>query len=88
MINILQSLIFAKPDKFLSSIKRFIDQCGSTFIHALSLLVNNQSQSKNKRPTQNTHTESNDGSLGSEKLTKVLPNPLIFIDKKDPSMNQ
>ena len=88
MIDVLQSLVFAKPDKFLPSIKSLIDQCGSIFIHALLPLVNNQSQSKSKRLTQNTHIGRNDGFFGSGKLTKVLPDPLIFRDEKDPSIDQ
>ena len=40
IINALQSLAFAKSDKFLPSIKSPIEQCGSLFTHALLLLVN------------------------------------------------
>ena len=40
MIDVLQSLIFAKLDKLLLSIKSFIYQRGSTFKHILLLLVN------------------------------------------------
>ena len=88
MIDALQSSAFAKPNKLLPSIKSPIDQCGSTFTHALSLLVNNQSQSKSKRLTRNTHTRSDDGSFGSGKLTKALLDPPIFTDGKDPSIDQ
>ena len=42
MIDTLQSSAFAKPDKPLPSIKSPINQRGSTFIYALSPLVNNQ----------------------------------------------
>ena len=88
MIDALQSSVFAKPDKPLPSIESFIDQRGSTFTHALSPLVNNQSRSENKRPTRNTHTGSDNGSLGSGNFTKALPDPPIFTDGKDPSMDQ
>ena len=75
-------------DKLLLSIKGLIDQRGSTFTHALLPLVYNQSQNKSKRLIWNMHTKSNNGFLGSEKLTKVLPDPFIFTDGKDPSINQ
>ena len=88
MIDALQSSAFAKLDKPLSSIKSFIDQRGSTFTHALLPLVNNQSRSESKRLTRNTHTGSDDGSFGSGKLTKALPDPPIFTDGKDPSIDQ
>ena len=88
MIDALQSSAFAKPDKPLPSIESPIDQRGSTFTHALSPLVNNQSRSENKRPTRNTHTGSDNGSLGSGNFTKALPDPPIFTDGKDPSMDQ
>ena len=65
MIDALQSSAFAKPDKPLPFIKSLIDQRGSTFTHALSPLVNNQLQRESKRPTRNTYTRSDDGSLGS-----------------------
>lgn len=48
MINILQSLAFAKPNKLLPSIKTPINQYGSVFIYALSLLINKQSFNKNQ----------------------------------------
>ena len=88
MIDALQSLAFAKPDKPLPSIESFIDQCDSTFTHAFLPLVNNQSQSKNKRLTRNTHTGSDDGSLKSGKLTKTLSDLPIFTDRKNPSIDQ
>ena len=65
MIDVLQSSAFAKPDKFLPSIKSPLSQCGSIFTHALSILVNNQSQSKNKRLTKNMYIRIDDSSLGS-----------------------
>ena len=83
MIDALESSAFAKLDKLLPFIECPIDQRGSTFTHALLPLVNNQSQSKSKRLTRNTHTGSDDGSLGSRKLTKALPDLLIFTDGKD-----
>ena len=88
MINALQSLAFAKLDKLLPSIKSPIDPRSSTFTHALSLLVNNQSQSKNKQPIRNMYTRSDDGSFISRKLTKGLPDPSIFTDGKNLSINQ
>ena len=57
------------------------------FRHALLPLVNNQSQSKSKRSILNTHTKSDDSSLGSGKLIKTLPDPSIFTDKKNPSID-
>ena len=87
MIDASQSLVFAKSDKALPSIESFINQRGSIFTRALSPLVNNQSQSKNKRLTQNTHIGSDDGSFGSGKLTKALLDPCIFTDGKDPSID-
>ena len=88
MIDALQSSVFAKTDKLLPSIESPIDQRGSTFTHALSPLVNNQSRSESKRLTRNTHTGSDDGSFGSGKLTKALPDPPIFTDGKNPSIDQ
>ena len=88
MIDILESSAFAKSDKFLPSIKSFIDQRGSIFTYFLLPLVNNQLQSKNKRLIRNTHIRSKDGSFRSEKLTKALPNPLIFTNRKDSSIDQ
>ena len=60
MIDALQNLVFAKPEKPLSSIKSLINQRGSIFTYALFSLVNNQLQSKSKCPIQNTHVGSND----------------------------
>ena len=88
MIDALQNLAFAKPYKPLSSIESHTDQRSSTFTHVLLPLVNNQSQNKSKRPTQNTHTGSDDGFLQSGKLIKALPNPLIFTDGKNLSIDQ
>ena len=64
MIDVLQSSVFAKPDKPLPSIESPIDQRGLIFTHTLLLLVKNQLRSKSKRLTWNNHTGSNDGSLG------------------------
>lgn len=58
------------------------------FTHALFSLVNTQLPNKSERPTRNTHTGSDNGSLGSGKLTKALPDPPIFINGKDPSIDQ
>ncbi len=88
MIDALQSLVPLKPDIPLPSIKRPIDQRGSVFIHALSPLVNRRPSSISQWPTCNTNTGSDVGSLGSGKLTKVLPDPPIFTDGKDPSIDQ
>ena len=41
MMDALQILVFAKPDKPLPFIKSPIDQCGLIFTHALLPLVNN-----------------------------------------------
>ena len=87
MIDVLQSLVFAKLNKPLPSIKSLIDQRGSTFTHALLPLVNNQSQSKNKRITWNTHTGIDDGFFGSRKFTKTLSDSSIFTDGKNPSID-
>lgn len=46
MINILQSLAFAKSNKLLLFIKKIIDQYSSSFIYALSPLINRQLPSK------------------------------------------
>ena len=88
LIDSLQSLVFVKPDKFLPFIENLIDQRSSKFTYVLLPLVNNQLQSKNKHPIQNTYIRGDDGSLGSGNLTKALPNPFIFIDKKDLSIDQ
>ena len=88
MIDALQSSAFAKPNKPLPSIKSFIDQRSSTFIHAFLPLVNYQSRSESKCLTRNMHTGSDDGSFRSGKLTKVLPDPLIFTDGKHLSIDQ
>ena len=87
MIDVLQSLAFAKPDKSLPSIESPINQRGSTFTYVLSLLVNNQSRSKSKRLTQNTHTRSDDGFLASGKLTRALFDSPIFTNGKNLSIN-
>ena len=87
MIDALQSLLFAKLDKLLPSIKSSINQRGSTFTHALLFLVNNQSQSKSKCLIRNTHTGGDDASLGFGKLIKALPHPPIFTDRKNPSID-
>ena len=88
MIDALQSSASAKPDKPLPSVERPIDKRGSTFTHALSPLVNRQTPSESQRPTRNTHIGSDDGSFGSGKLTKALPDPPIFTDGKDLSIDQ
>ena len=88
MIDVLQNSVPLKPDIPLPSIERSIDQRGPAFTHALSPLVNRRPPSESQRPTRNTHTGSDDSSLGSRKLTKALPDPSIFTDGKDPSIDQ
>ncbi len=88
MIDVLQSSVALKPDILLPSIKRPIDQRDSVFTHALSPLVNRRLPSKSQRPTCNIHIRSDDGSLGFGKLIKALPNPLIFNNEKDLSIDQ
>ena len=88
MIDTLQSSVFAKLDKLLSSIKSFINQRGSIFIYALLPLVNSQLQSKSKRPTWNTYIESNIGSFRSGKPIKTLFDPFIFTNRKNLSIDQ
>ncbi len=88
MINTLQNLVPLKPDILLPSIKRPIDQRGPVFIHALSPLVNRRPPSKSQRLIYNIHTGSDDGSLRSGKLTKTLPDPFIFTDGKNLSIDQ
>lgn len=48
MIDVLQSSVFAKPGKLLPFIKKFINQCNSVFIHALSSFVNKQLLNKSQ----------------------------------------
>lgn len=48
-MDILQNLLFAKSDKSLQSIKKYIHQRSSTFIFTLLHIVNNQSEKKCKR---------------------------------------
>ena len=88
MIDTLQSSVPLKPYILLSSIERPTDQRGSAFTHALSPIVNRRPPSVSQQPTCNTHTGSDVGSLGSGKLTKALPDPPIFTDGKDPSIDQ
>lgn len=88
MMDTLQSLASAKPDKLLPSIKKPIDQCSPAFTHALSPLLNRQLLSKSLRPIYNTYTGSNKGSFGSGKLIKALSDPPIFIDKNDSFIDQ
>ena len=87
MIDKLQSLVPLKPDIPLLSIEKPIDQRGPVFTHALSPLVNGQLPSKSQRPTSNIYTRSDDGFFGSRKLTKALPNPSIFTNGKNPSID-
>lgn len=49
MIDVLQNSASAKPDKALLSIKKPISQYGSTFIYALSPLINRQIPNKSQR---------------------------------------
>ena len=87
MIDALQSLVFAKPDKLLLSIKSFINQHDPTFTHALSFLINSQSQNKWKLLTRNTYLGSNDGFIRSVKLIKALLDPYMFNDRKNLSID-
>lgn len=87
MINILQSLFFTKLDKILPSIKKLIGQHGSIFTYILSLLVNRQTANKSYLSIWNTYTGSDTGSFVSGKHIKALPDPPIFIDGKDPSID-
>ncbi len=88
MINALQNSVPLKSDIPLPSIKRPIDQRGPAFTHVLSPLVNRRPPSESQRPTRNIHTRSDDSFLGSGKLIKALPDPPIFTDGKDPSIDQ
>ena len=87
MIDELQSLLSTKPDKPLSSIKKPIEQCDSPFIHTLLPLVNRQPTNKSQRSNQNTYTGNPNDSLELGKLIKALPDPPIFTDKKDLSID-
>lgn len=65
-----------------------MNERGSVFIHALSFLLNKQTPSKTLCFTCNIHTGIDDGSLRSEKVTKALLNPPIFINGNNLSINQ
>lgn len=88
MIDILQNSASTKLDKPLPSIKRSIDQRNLVFTYVLSSLVDRQLPSKIQHLIRNMHTGNDNGSLESGKPTKTLPDLLIFIDRKNPFINQ
>ncbi len=88
MIDILKNFVSLKLDILLSSIKKLIDQQSSAFTYTLLLLVNRQISRKIERPIHNIYIGNNDGFLGSGKLIKALSDVSIFINRKDPSIDQ
>lgn len=88
LIDALQNSASVKPDTPLPSIEKPTPQRGPTFTHALSPQANTPRPSESRRPIRTTHTGSEDGSTGFGKLTKALPDPPIFTDGKDPSIDQ
>lgn len=87
IIDILQSPTFAKLDISIPSIEKPTQIRLLLFTHALSPHANIFTSSR--QPTiQITYTLSKNSSSRSEKLTKALPDPPIFIDGKDLSIDK
>ena len=82
IIDTLQNSLPAKQDRPQQSIKRPTPaQQTPTFVHSLFPSLNDQhSVTRTPQPSQ----------IGSTmgKLTKALPDPPLFTDRKDPSIDQ
>lgn len=57
-------------------------------MHALSPYVNISKPGEYRRPIQIIYTDSKEGSTGFRKVTKILSDLPIFIDGKNPYINQ
>ena len=89
MIDKLQNAATVKPNTTFLFIKNPIHQYYPVFTYALSSQTNTLISNKSKQSTiQSMHIHSEDSSIRFGKLTKTLLNPLIFIDGKNPSINQ
>ncbi len=86
MIDKLQNAASVKPDIPFPSVEKPTHQHHPVFTHALSPQANTPRPSR-QPIIQTTHTESKDGLPGFGKLTKALPDPPIFTDGKDPSID-
>ena len=87
MIDTLQNTASVIPDTALVSVKQSTHQHHLIFTHALFSQVNTPISSK-QSTIRTTNTSSKNSSIGNRKLTKILPDPLIFTNKKDPSIDQ
>ena len=87
MIDTLQNTASITPDTPLASVEQSTHQRHPVFTHALSSQANTPIPSR-QSTIQTTHTGSENGSTGNGKLTKALPDPPIFTDGKDPSIDQ
>lgn len=88
MMDALQNLAFTKLDKLLSSIKKYIDKRGLTFIYDLLLLVYSQSESNSKHSIHNIQSRKNMSFIRSKKLIKALIDLIIFTRIKNSFMNR
>ena len=88
LIDALQNLASVKPNKQFSSIEKLIPQRSPIFTHALSPHTNTSKPGESRRPIQITYTTSKDGSTGFRKVTKTLPDLPIFMNRKNPSIDQ
>ena len=74
-------------DTPLTSVKQSTHQRYPVFTHALSSQANTPIPSR-QFTIQTTYTSNENSSIGNRKLTKVLSDPPIFINGKDPSIDQ
>lgn len=87
MINTLQNTASVTLDLPLTSVKSSPYQLHPVFTHALFFQANSPISSK--QPTIRTiHTDSKNSFTQNRKLTKALPDLLIFTNKKNLSINQ
>lgn len=87
IIDNLQNATSVTPDTSLASVEQSTNQRHSVFTHALSAQANNSIPSR--QPTiRTTHTGSETCANANGKLTKALPDPPIFTDKQDSSIDQ
>lgn len=86
MIDKLQNAASVKPNLFFSSIKKLIHEYHQIFIHALfsQPII---SKSSKQLTVQATDTKSENGSPRFAKITKALPNSLIFTNGKNLSID-
>ena len=87
MIDTLQNMASITPDTPLASVEQSTHQRHPVFTHALSSQANTPISSR-QSTIQTTHTGSENGSTRNGKLTKVLHDPPIFTDRKNPFIDQ